>query len=187
VTDIEICNMALGFCGKDGIAAFEDDSTEARACKAFYAGIRDKVLEDRIWSFAKEQYILAPVAGAPLFGFTKKFQLPGEVVRVHRADDGSGDYRMIWDLPGRHILTDAEQVFITAVKKIEDTSLFSPGFSLAVALRLAYTLAVPMTENRQLKADLWAEYQTEIKDAGGVDGSQGKSERVRSDGLARRR
>lgn len=180
MTDIEICNMALGYLAVPGITTFEDDSAQARACKTHYAGQRDKVLEDRIWSFAKEQYILVPDAQAPLFGYAKRFAVPGEVVRVHRVDDGSGEYRMPWDLQGRFIHADVEKVYVTAVKKLEDTSLYSPGFSIAVALRLAYTLAVPLKENRQLKSELWEEYQTEIKDAGAADGTQGKSERTRS-------
>jgi hypothetical protein len=54
-------------------------------------------------------------------------------------------------------------------------------------VRLAAALAVPLKENRQLKADLWEEYKFELKEAGGLDGSQGKSEAVRSDYLSRRR
>jgi hypothetical protein len=52
---------------------------------------------------------------------------------------------------------------------------------VAVGLRLGFALAMPLTENRQLKADLWDEYKTEIREAAGADGSQGRSERVRSD------
>lgn len=187
MTEIEICTAALNALGTEGIITLEDDTDEARACKAFYAVVRDKVLEERIWSFAKRQYALAPAAAAPLFGWTKKFEVPGEVVRVHRVDDGSGEYRALWDLQGRFILADMDMAFVTAVAREEDASLYSPGFSLAVALRLAAVLSVPLKENRQLKADLLAEYRFELKEAAGVDGSQGKSERVRSDWLSRSR
>lgn len=187
MTEIEICSAALAALGTKGIASFEDDTVEARASGAYYSLVRDKVLEDRIWSFAKKQYILGPDLAVPLFGFEKKFQVPSEVVRVHRVDDGSGDYRMQWDLQGRYILADVDSIYVTAVRKETDTSLYSPGFTLCVALRLAVALAVPLKENRQLKADLWQEYKFELGEAAGVDGTQGKSEAVRSDFLSRRR
>ena len=187
MTEVEICSAALNALGAKGIASLEDDSNEARACNTYYALIRDRVLEDRIWSFAKTQYVLLPDAAAPAFGFTKRFLVPSEVVRVHRADDGSGEYRMPWDLLGEYIHADESKVYVTAVRREVDTSLYSPAFSLCVALRLATVLAVPIKENRQLKMDLWEEYKFELKEASGLDGSQGKSEATRSDFLSRRR
>jgi hypothetical protein len=185
VTDIEICSMALGFVKTGGINSFEEETDEARACKTFYGPARDKVLEDRIWSFAKRQYVFdAALAEEPLFFFTKQWELPAEIIRVHRVTSDSDDptgQRLEWDLQGRRILTgDVDKLYVTAVRREEDASLYSPGFCTAVALRLAYIFAIPLAENRQLKADLWEEYQREIKDAGGADGAQGKSERTRS-------
>ena len=109
------------------------------------------------------------------------------MVRVHRVDEGSGEYRMQWDLQGRYIFADEATLYVTAVRKETDTSLYSPGFTMCVALRLAVALAVPLKENRQLKADLWDEYKFELGEAAGVDGAQGKSEKVRSDFLSRSR
>lgn len=187
MTEIEICSAALNALGTNGIISFEEDTDEARACKAFYPIIRDKVLEDRVWSFAKRQYVLTPHVDAPAFGWTRKFEVPSEVVRVHRVDDGSGEYRMGWELQGRFILADESPIYVTGVRRETDCSLYSPSFALALTLRLAVALSVPLTENRQLKADLWQEYQHEIKEASGLDGAQGKAEVVRSDWLSRKR
>jgi hypothetical protein len=93
-----------------------------------------------------------------------------------------------WELQGRFILADYDTVYVTAVKKEEDSSLYSPGFCVAVGLRLGSLFAVPFSGSRQLQADLYAQYQMELKDAAGSDGSQGKNE-VRTAkwvGLARR-
>jgi hypothetical protein len=177
--------MALGFVKTEGIASFDDDTAESRACKAFYGPARDKVLEARIWSFAKRQYVLAnPLAAPPLFYFTTQWDLPGDVIRVHRVSNDPNDptgKSLDWDLQGRRILTaGADKLYVTAVRREEDTRLYSPSFCTALALHLAYYLAVPLVENRQLKADLWDEYQKEIKDASGADGAQGRSEQVRT-------
>jgi hypothetical protein len=187
VTEVEICSAALNALGVKGIASLEDDSTEARACKTYYSLIRDRVLEDRVWSFAKKHYALSPDATAPIFGFTKRFLIPSEIVRVHRVDNGDGDFRMAWEIFGEYIHADDPAIYVTAVRREVDTSLYSPAFTLCVALRLATVLAVPLKENRQLKVDLWEEYKFELKEASGLDGSQGKSEATRSDFLSRRR
>lgn len=187
MTDTEIASAALNALATEGITSFEDDSDEARAVQSFYPMVRDLVLGERVWSFAKKQFILDPHADAPLFGWLKKFELPAEVIRVHRVDDGSGAYTMPWELQGRFILANVDRVYVTAVRREEDTSLYSPGFSLSLALRLAAVLAVPMKENRQLKADIWEEYKFELKEAAGVDGTQGKAESVRSTYFSDRR
>lgn len=185
MTDIEICNVALGALGTAGVSSFDDDSDQARACKTFYTTVRDAVLEDVIWSFAKKQYRLTPDATAPTFGWLYSFEIPSEVARVHRVDDGAGDYRMSWEIIGRFICADEPVIYVTAVKKEDDSSLYSSAFCLALAARLASELCIPLTQNRTLQADLWQLYQQKIKDAAGSDGSQGKSERVRSDRLSR--
>jgi hypothetical protein len=176
VTEVEICTAALGFLGTAGITSLEDDTDEARACKAFYSVTRDKVLEERIWTFAKTQYILAPVQSKPGFTWANRFLIPGEIVRIHRVDDGSGSFRVPYDILGKFICCDAEKLYVTAVRREVDTSLYSPAFTAALVLNLAATLSVPLTENRQLKADLIAEYQAAIKEASGLDGSQGPPE-----------
>lgn len=187
MTDTEIASAALNALATEGITSFEDDSNEARAVQSFYPTVRDLVLGERVWSFAKKQYILDPHADAPLFGWTKKFEVPPEVIRVHRVDDGSGAYTMPWEKQGNFIFANVDRIYMTAVRREEDTTLYSPSFSLAVALRLAAVLAVPMRENRQLKADIWEEYKFELKEASGVDATQGKMETTRSTYFSDRR
>jgi hypothetical protein len=188
MTEAEICTLALGMLGKPGITSLDDDSNEARACKAFYAPVRDAVLEDHVWTFAKRQYVLTtPDATAPLFKFLYRYLLPGEVVLAHRCDNGNGDYRMDWERVGQYIHTDETTVNLEAVAKTEDSSLYSPSFCQAVAARLAAEISIPFTGNRQLQADLWQVYQQKVKDAAVRDGVQGRRERVRSDYLSTRR
>lgn len=188
MTDIEICGMALGFAKTKGIVSFDDDTAQARACKAFYGPIRDLVLEDRVWTFARRQYVLdAPDLAPPAFKYARRFGLPAEIIRVHRVYDADMDPDIDWELHGRFILTGEKKLYATAVRREEDASLYTPGFCLALALRLGTILAIPFAENRQLKADLWDEYKVVIKEASGADGSQGRGEAVEVDFLKRAR
>lgn len=185
MTDIEICNLALGALGTAGIASFDDDSDEARACKQYYAPVRDAVLEDAVWSFATTQRVFNADPDVPLFDWAYKATIPSEVVRVHRADDGTGEYRMKWKMMEGALYSESSPVYATVILKVEDTSKFSPAFCLALSTRLAAELCIPLTENRALHGDLWSLYQKKIKDAARSDGSQGTSERIRSDYLKR--
>ena len=177
---IQVCNLALGALGTAGITSFEDDSDQARACAAFYAPMRDAVLEDALWSFAKEQYVLAPSVPAPLFGWAYKFLVPAEVVKVHRVSDTpeDDDSGIEWERQGGFILADVSTIYMTAVRRAEDSSLYSAAFCAALAARLASELAIPLTENRALQADLWQLYRQKVADAQGLDKSQGSNRGV---------
>jgi hypothetical protein len=185
MTDVEICNVALGWLGAELIASLNDESTEARLCKVQYPLARDVVLEDRAWSFAMERRVLdTPDATAPVSGFTYAFTLPTTTIRVVRADDGTGDYRIAWAVEGRKVLANVATVYIESLVRPVSEALFSPAFCQALAARLAADLAISITENRQLQADLWSLYEKKLKAAAATDGLQGTSVRIRARSLA---
>lgn len=187
MTNVEIANAALALVKKEGIQSFDDETTQARACKALFAPIRDKTFEDRIWSFSKGQYILdAPLAQAPKFGWAYQFQMPGEMIAPVHIEDANGA-PVAYDTQGRNILTDNSKIYVTAKTKTEDASLFSPGFCFAVAVHLASYLAVPLAENREMKVDYFQQYQKLIKEAAGADGSGQSSTGARPSDLKLKR
>jgi hypothetical protein len=185
MTDVDICNLALGRLGAKLIASFDDTSVEARLCKLSYPLARNCVLEDRKWSFAVRRIKLdTPDATAPVSGWAYAYTVPTTVVRVHRVDDGSGDYSLDWVFEERKVLTNAVAVYAEVVVQASE-ALFSPGFTQALVTRLSADLAIVLSENRQMQADTEALYEKRIKSAGGADGSQGRSERIRARSLAR--
>jgi hypothetical protein len=188
VDPVSICNLALGWLGAQLINTLDDESTEARLCKANFDLVRDAVLEAKAWTFATKRYVLAPDAGAPEFGWSKRFPLPPEVVRVLRCDAPRGDGRLPWAREGAFILADDTDVLhLAAIVRVEDAAQWSPAFGNAVAARLAAELAVPLSENRSLQADLWSLYERKLKQAGTLDGMQGRAEQFGPGRLARSR
>jgi hypothetical protein len=186
VTDVEIANAALALVKKGGIQSFEDDSAQARACKALFAPMRDKVFEDRIWSFAKGQYILDPLADAPLFGFAYQFELPGEAIAPVAVKDADGN-SVAYEMFGRNICSDTERLYVVAKTKPTDASLYTPGFCVAAFTLLASFLAVPLAENAALGVSYAAQYKTLVKDAAGADGSGHSSTGARPSDLKAKR
>ncbi len=172
---VAICNLALGLVGVAPIASLDDESRVAQLCNVSFAAARDAVLEARPWSFAMKRRTLPADANAPDWGPGKRFPLPAVVLRVVEASNGDQPLED-WRVEDRAVLTDfAGPVKVRAIEQVDDVSKFSPGFVQALAAYLGYVLAVPLTESRTLKADLWQEYQARLKDAGALDGMQGRS------------
>lgn len=207
-SEVAICNQALGWVGGSLIISFDDNSVEAKLCKANYAPLRDAVLEEREWTFAVKRLNAAALSEGPLYGFDKAFQIPPEVLRVlqvSRADDsvvesgnanagirpssrggtGTGrETRIEWLREGQVIVANsAERIFIRALVRIEDTTKFSPAFGQCLAARMAMDLAIPLTNSLKLQTAMAQMYGEKISLAASSDALQGRSYNVRSDSL----
>jgi hypothetical protein len=181
-----ICNLALALVGEKSITSIDDESRVAELCSVNWDAARDAVLEARPWSFAIVRRSIAAAGAAPDWGPTKRFPLPATVLRALQASDGAEDLDD-WRVEDRHVLTDYEgPVKVRSIEQVEDPAKFSPGFVQALAAYLAYVLAVPITESRTLKADLWQEYQLRVKEAGALDGMQGRSKQSMTASWVRR-
>jgi hypothetical protein len=205
VDPLQVVNLGLQWIGKDPIASLDNPSGKvAERVAAAYAGLRDAVLEEGDWSFAISRLSLNKDAAPPSFGFTARFVLPANVLRVISAEEPAGSAGVIdafaaslygasngleWQKEGRHIVanTSAATLNIRAVVQVVDSALWSPGFCQALAARIAAEFAVPMTENRSLQADMWKLYSLKLGEARLQDGRQGRSERLRANKLALRR
>lgn len=174
---VAIANLALGWLGAARITNFNDPSRPAQLIATNFEAIRDALLEDRDWSFATERMALQPDPVPPPFGFGARFQIPSRVLRVISADDGTGSLH--WAREGQFIVTEPKlaTLSVVAVVRVTDCALFSPAFAQALAARLASDLAVTITENRILQADLWRLYQAKLADATVNDGRQGRTQR----------
>jgi len=204
-SEVEICNIALGWLGGNLIISLNDTSVEAKLCKANYAPLRDAVIEEREWSFATQRLEPSALVNGPLYGFDRAFQIPPEVIRVLQVSsagdvvngavvDGSfksatrggtgvgRESRLEWLVEGDQIIVSrAERIYIRALIQVIDTTKFSPAFDQALAARLAMDLAIPITASRTLQKDMAGMYADKIALAASSDGMQGRSYNVRSD------
>jgi len=202
ISPVEICNLALGWLGADLIISLNDNSVEAKLCKANYALLRDAVLEEREWTFAVKRLEPVELVDTPIYGYSKAFQIPPEVIRVlqvslggepgheensfrstARGGTGMGrETRIDWSREGDHILANnAARIFMRCLIQVVDTNKFSPAFDQALAARMAMDLAIPITNSRSLQKDMAGMYADKIKLAAASDGMQGRSFNTRSD------
>lgn len=198
---VQICNLALSWLGGDLIISLDDETVEAKLCKANYEPLRDAVLEEREWTFAVVRKELAALQSVPLYGFDKAFQIPPATLRVlqisrggdsveagadnSRYNTGQGrEERIDWLREGSTVVANnAERVFARLLTRVTDTTKFSAAFDQALAARIAMDIALPLTNSDKMQQSMTAMYGQKLRIAAGTDGMQGRSYKTRSDSL----
>jgi hypothetical protein len=179
VTQIEVVNVALSWCGTERVTDLVANA--AAGIKAAQVALDnwqtayEAVLADREWTFAKDRVVLALDAAAPVFGYDKKYIIPSTVVKVWRVYDSTEALSEDWVREGGYVLCDDVAPVYAEVSIKADVALWSGIALQALEAKLAATMAIPLTENRQLRVDLEALYKEFIKVGGSSDGQQGRS------------
>ena len=76
---------------------------------------------------------------------------------------------------------------VRCLEQVTDPSDWPPYFTAAVVARLAYELAIPVTENMQALAAMERRAAAKLREAAAVDGMQGRTQIRRTDTLANKR
>ena len=177
---VEIFNSALIKLVVEPIQSFSDDSKQARIGNEQFNKIRDKLLASHYWNFAmKRSAELAVVsASPPEFGFSLKYQLPVDVIRVMHLNVKTARFKVEQN---RFLHTNVSGAKILYVAKEADVSKYSPMFSELLALELAIDTCMALTQKRTLRADLVIDRKDAIRDARSADGQEGTNDELMSD------
>jgi len=151
--------------GDQTVTALTDDSDRARALNAIYADSRDQVLSDFPWAFAVTRATLAQIAGSPVWGFTRWYQLPTDTIRVLETQEPTAPWRREAD----RILTDLSSMAIKYIARITDPVKFSPGFVRALVAYLKWRLPITITGSLNKQIQYGAEYRATIAQVRGSD------------------
>lgn len=185
MNQVEIVNLALGKLGGRLIASIEESSVEAREAKAAWAPARDLLLEQRSWTFAKARRKLNPAATAPAFGWEGRYLIPSDVLGVIKCVDDSGE-PIDWQVEGTYIVANWSGALNAILKvHVDDPGAWSVAFCHALAMRIAYEIAIPVTGKPELLAACWKLYENALREAVTSDGMQGRSELIRGPRLSR--
>lgn len=164
---VDICNRALQIVGATTIVALTEDTRNARACNVAYAPQRQRLLRRYIWSFAKKRTVLAPDPTAPAFGFTTKFQLPSDFMRLAGPDVADPDDQEDWTIEGRTLLSniDTTSVNLIYVQDVTDVNQMDPSFREALSGLIAAQIAEPLTQSQSKYERAVAFYEDAINEA----------------------
>jgi len=165
---VEICNSALVKIGAARITSLSDSTKEAKLCNQIFVSIRDEVLRAHPWNFAKKRATLSVDATAPNWGYSYRFALPVDCLRILKTQYPTDD----WVQEAGFILTNdySSELKIQYVYKVTDTALFEPNFDEALASRMASELAYAISQSSELKNTMFAEYERKLADTRSFNG-----------------
>ena len=165
---VQICNIALTNIGEDKIAALNEENERARQCNLRYEDCRDAVLRSHPWNCAIARAELSADVTAPAWGYSKRYALPSNCLRVLDIQDYYVDY----SIEGRYILTDATSMKILYIKKVTDPTEFDSLLLHAIGLKLASEIAENLTGKSELRDRMLAKYLQILSEARGVDSQE---------------
>lgn len=176
MSQVSICNMALGHLGARPIAAIDEESQEARYCNIFWDNTRDEVLREYPWNFANASKvggsIDVPTVFEGLWSFA--YLYPVDCVQVRAVtDDGSNaklNFHLILEIMDsgeqrRLVLTEAEVAVLHYTARVSNTAYWDAKFTASMALNLASKVAIPITKNADIAKFVMGQYIASIPKA----------------------
>jgi hypothetical protein len=172
-----ICNSALAKVGAARIAALDEGSKNANLCAELYEKCRDDLLRAHSWNFAMARVKLARTADAPAFGFDHAYALPADWIRCVSAQGSArGGELPAYRIEGGRLLSDAAEVYLRYVRRVEDANLMPADFREALACLLGRELATPIAQSNSLEEKLEARFRTRLRRARTTDGLEDRAE-----------
>ncbi|MHB1098093.1 MAG: hypothetical protein ACYCZR_00935 [Burkholderiales bacterium] len=161
VTDVQICNMALGHLGHTKfIATLAERSLAANLCDLYYEPARDFALEDFPWPFATKYLTLGLVEDftddTNPHDWNYSYRYPDDCVFARRLVTSLGrtnptppPFKVGADAQGRLIYTDEADAVLEYTKLVTDTNLFPSVFAVATSWYLASLIAPGLAKDRK--------------------------------------
>lgn len=172
VSEVNICNLALGNIRAGTINSLDETSVQARQCKLRYPILRDQMLQDSPWQFAGSIRPLA-VLTTTVFNWAYVYQYPSDCLRINRVipdyEEINQDNRTsglfypyrdadvykpspvptveykVFNVDGNKVIVSQfPNLRIDYRRRITDPTIFSLNFTMALSHLLAAELAVPI-------------------------------------------
>jgi hypothetical protein len=164
--------------GESAILAFGDDSTQARLATRTFAEYRDSLLREYPWNFASKRESLSAETTAPAWGFARAFPLPSDFLRMIEIDN---PLDWPWRLERNRVLTDlTAPLSIRYVFKVTDADAMDPAFREALAAKLAWMWAEPLSGTTTLTEQMAKHYANKLQVARVADGQEDKPQKLES-------
>lgn len=190
MTDTEIVNLAISHLGTSTeiTSLATEASQEALVARRYYDIALDKVLGAFAWPFATRVVALALVQSAPTTEWDYSYRYPSDCLTMRRILSGTRNdtrqstipYLIASDASGRLIYTDEETAVCEYTKRITDTSIFPPDFTLAFSYYMASLMAPRITGGDQFKLGqlAYAQYRNAISEASAKAVNEQKAEEL---------
>lgn len=166
---IDLCNSALDKVGQGAITSLGDNTKSSKMCSRNWPLVRDRVLRAHPWNFAVVRTNLAPHEAAPSWGFTAKFPLPPDFLRLLEVRDlSTGEFQ----LEKGFIHANATVLYIRYISRIEDPNAYDALFVNSAATLLAVEMCEAFDQSASKKRGLLDEYDAFLDEAKRADAQE---------------
>lgn len=171
-TALQICNSALIKLGAKTISALTGLTTkEYDLCVAQYPRLRNAVLRNHTWAFAKivddAMTTAAAVALDEVWSYRHTLPTTVPIARIISVTS-LDDYPIPYERVGAYLYSNEEEPRIRYVRsytEVDDAATFPDDFGEALAALLAAEMAVSLTQNQSLRDTYLQQYQAAISQA----------------------
>lgn len=180
--ELQAANGALAHLGEPPLASLAETRNAARQIVHHFADVRDSLLAEHDWNFARDTE--RPAAEAPLTD-PIRYPLADTVIQVLGVDGlETDDWQVVAAGDGSlKVLTcGAEAPLVHVIRRIDSVAQWSPLFLEVFQLRLAARLAPVIARNARMGADLMAMADSRLMKARRRDAQEGARKQVRRDG-----
>lgn len=179
VSDIGICAEVLISLGARPIADFNENTDVALACANIYPAARDYLLARHEWHHAQKRVALSPDVTPPAFGYSQRFSLPADCLRILGvvALGGIGyrgqlPYLDDFTIEGNYLLCNYDAIGLHYIYRNDVAASWPPGFVHMLRLCLRWQLAMPITRDMATEAQCAQTFAAELRTHKTLDGIQ---------------
>ena len=167
ISKITICNLALAQLGQAPISSLTQEDEKARRLNLFYEPVRDEVLRSHNWGFATAEEPLALVEKQENSFLYKYPQEALFIRRVYQEPYRHTPFRELFHPKYRiRVLESAcPQAWAEYTRRAEDENQFDSAFVKSFSLALAADLAVSLTGDNALAAQILQKYTLSLDEA----------------------
>lgn len=174
ITKTQIANNALAYLSAGTINNIDDDDAKARAIKGVFDQSAQEVIRSHRWSCCISRVQLSQLAETTVqsgnFGYDHAYQIPVDCLRILDINgEPWSDKGEFFDLNGRKLLTDLDEVYLRYVKWVEEVSNWDVLLADAVAVKIAMKVARQITSDGISAEDLEMLYRQRLDVARTVD------------------
>ena len=178
MSEVEICNMALGLAGTaDFIQSLTDaTSVNARRCNQFFTQAVESVLRKHDWHCAAKRVQLSQNETTPVFEYEYAYSIPADCVRlinIYGDDVGYSPYDR-WVVNKRNVETDLGTAYLKYVAFPEDYRDLDVLLAKSIAYELALMLAPTLMKDKEVYGILFQASQTVLREAKAMDTLENK-------------
>ena len=168
---VDICNGALNQLGASTILTLTEDSKNARLCNARYTQIRDSLFRSHPWNSLIKRVEVAKDTETRSWGFSYKFTLPADCLRVLTIMNYDYDYKV----EGRKILANHGTLKIQYIARIEDPNEYDELLRETISAALSADIAYAVTSSNPVASNMYKLFQDKLREARFVDATEGQS------------